>query len=88
MRLGQKRAQYRPSQRGVGIPSHDDRHLFEVLILGGAQAGLSWVLCVHAGYRDGDRSRDRCFRWEELRKAVRITPEELTFSSMPMVSRP
>jgi DNA-3-methyladenine glycosylase I len=25
-----------------GIPSHDDRHLFEFLILEGAQAGLSW----------------------------------------------
>jgi len=26
-----------------GIPSHDDRHLFEMLILEGAQAGLSWI---------------------------------------------
>lgn len=25
-----------------GVPSHDDRHLFELLILEGAQAGLSW----------------------------------------------
>lgn len=25
-----------------GVPSHDDRHLFEMLILEGAQAGLSW----------------------------------------------
>ena len=25
-----------------GVPSHDDRHLFEFLILEGAQAGLSW----------------------------------------------
>lgn len=25
-----------------GIPVHDDRHLFEMLILEGAQAGLSW----------------------------------------------
>lgn len=25
-----------------GIPSHDDRHLFEMLILEGFQAGLSW----------------------------------------------
>lgn len=25
-----------------GIPSHDDYHLFEMLILEGAQAGLSW----------------------------------------------
>lgn len=25
-----------------GVPSHDDRHLFELLTLEGAQAGLSW----------------------------------------------
>jgi DNA-3-methyladenine glycosylase I len=25
-----------------GVPSHDDAHLFEMLILEGAQAGLSW----------------------------------------------
>jgi DNA-3-methyladenine glycosylase I len=26
-----------------GVPVHDDRHLFEMLVLGGAQAGLSWL---------------------------------------------
>lgn len=26
-----------------GVPAHDDRHLFEMLILEGAQAGLSWL---------------------------------------------
>ena len=26
-----------------GVPSRDDRHLFEMLILEGAQAGLSWI---------------------------------------------
>ncbi|MGH3076411.1 MAG: DNA-3-methyladenine glycosylase I, partial [Gaiellales bacterium] len=25
-----------------GVPSRDDRHLFEMLVLEGAQAGLSW----------------------------------------------
>lgn len=36
-----------------GIPSHDDRHLFEMLILEGAQAGLSWELILgkRAGYK-------------------------------------
>ena len=36
-----------------GYPSHDDRHLFEMLILEGAQAGLSWstILRKRAGYR-------------------------------------
>ncbi|HEX7485940.1 MAG TPA: DNA-3-methyladenine glycosylase I [Vicinamibacterales bacterium] len=26
-----------------GVPAHDDRHLFGMLILEGAQAGLSWI---------------------------------------------
>jgi len=26
-----------------GVPCHDERHLFEMLILEGAQAGLSWI---------------------------------------------
>jgi DNA-3-methyladenine glycosylase I len=36
-----------------GIPVHDDRHLFEMLILEGAQAGLSWetILKRRIGYR-------------------------------------
>jgi len=36
-----------------GAPSRDDRHLFEMLILEGAQAGLSWSTILHkrAAYR-------------------------------------
>jgi DNA-3-methyladenine glycosylase I len=36
-----------------GVPSHDDPHLFEMLVLEGAQAGLSWstILNKRAGYR-------------------------------------
>lgn len=36
-----------------GTPSHDDKHLFEMLILEGAQAGLSWetVLKKRAAYK-------------------------------------
>ncbi|MCE1228380.1 MAG: DNA-3-methyladenine glycosylase I [Firmicutes bacterium] len=26
-----------------GVPNHDDHHLFEMLVLEGAQAGLSWI---------------------------------------------
>src|SRR5438128_173483 len=29
-----------------GVPSHDDRHLFEMLLLEGAQAGLSWAIIL------------------------------------------
>jgi DNA-3-methyladenine glycosylase I len=36
-----------------GVPSHDDRHLFEMITLEGAQAGLSWstILNKREGYR-------------------------------------
>ena len=36
-----------------GVPSHDDVHLFEMLTLEGAQAGLSWqtILRKRDGYR-------------------------------------
>src|SRR5215207_8412467 len=36
-----------------GVPSRDERHLFELLVLEGAQAGLSWSTILHKreGYR-------------------------------------
>ncbi|MBA2491493.1 MAG: DNA-3-methyladenine glycosylase I [Gammaproteobacteria bacterium] len=39
--------------REWGVPAHDDRRLFEMLILEGAQAGLSWrtILDKRAAYR-------------------------------------
>ena len=36
-----------------GVPVHDERHLFELLVLEGAQAGLSWSTILHK--RDGYR---------------------------------
>ena len=52
-----------------GVPSFDDRHLFEMLILEGAQAGLSWstILKKREGYR---RAFDG-FDWEKM---ARYTP--------------
>jgi len=43
-----------------GVPVHDDRLLFEFLILEGAQAGLSWstILNKRAGYRESFASFD------------------------------
>ncbi len=37
-----------------GVPKHDDRRLFEDLVLDGAQAGLSWstILNKREGYRE------------------------------------
>ena len=36
-----------------GVPEHDDRRLFEMLVLEGAQAGLSWLMILRRreGYR-------------------------------------
>jgi len=43
-----------------GVPAHDDRHLFEMLVLEGAQAGLSWltILRKREGYRKAFRDFD------------------------------
>lgn len=63
-----------------GIPVHDDRHLFEMLILEGAQAGLSWetILKRRDGYRNAFHNFDvhkvACMRDDEL-EALRQNPE-------------
>ncbi len=62
-----------------GIPSHDDRHLFELLILEGAQAGLSWetVLKKREGYNKAfhhfDPIKVAAMRDDEL-EALRHNP--------------
>lgn len=52
-----------------GVPVHDDRLLFEMLILEGAQAGLSWetILLKREGYR-------KAFVNFEIAKVAKITP--------------
>jgi DNA-3-methyladenine glycosylase I len=55
-----------------GVPSHDDRHLFEMLTLEGAQAGLSWRTILHK--RDGYR---RAFARFDPRKVARFGPDEV-----------
>ena len=48
--------------REWGVPHHDDRALFELLILEGAQAGLSWSTILHKreNYRAAFDSFDPC----------------------------
>jgi DNA-3-methyladenine glycosylase I len=59
-----------------GVPQHDDRVLFEFLILEGAQAGLSWrtILEKRAGYRrafaDFDPARVARFTDARLEKLM------------------
>ena len=62
-----------------GQPSRDDRHLFEMLILEGAQAGLSWstILRKRAGYRRAFARFDprRVARFDARRRAVLFKDE-------------
>ncbi|HYL03343.1 MAG TPA: DNA-3-methyladenine glycosylase I [Steroidobacteraceae bacterium] len=57
-----------------GRPVHDDRRLFEMLILEGAQAGLSWSTILHkrAGYRRAFAGFDprRVARFDARRRAA------------------
>ena len=52
-----------------GMPVHDDRRLFEMLVLEGAQAGLSWltILRKREGYR-------LLFEGFDARRVARFTP--------------
>jgi DNA-3-methyladenine glycosylase I len=47
-----------------GVPNHDDRHLFEMLILEGAQAGLSWLTILKK--RENYRKAFDGFDWEKI----------------------
>ena len=47
-----------------GIPVHDDRRLFEMLILEGAQAGLSWLTILKK--RDNYRKAFHTFDYEKI----------------------
>jgi DNA-3-methyladenine glycosylase I len=58
--------------REWGVPVHDDKRLFEMLILEGAQAGLSWetILKRREGYR-------RAFHEFDPSKVAKMTDAEL-----------
>src|SRR6185369_16176414 len=56
-----------------GVPAHDDVHLFEMITLEGAQAGLSWSTILHKreGYRRAFSAFDprRVARFDAARQA-------------------
>jgi DNA-3-methyladenine glycosylase I len=60
--------------REWGVPLHDDRRLFEFLILDGAQAGLSWLLILRKreGYRKAFSNFDarKMARYDEKKIAA------------------
>jgi DNA-3-methyladenine glycosylase I len=55
-----------------GVPVHDDRLLFEFLILEGAQAGLNWltILKKREGYR-------KAFDRFDIQKVAAYTPKDI-----------
>jgi DNA-3-methyladenine glycosylase I len=55
-----------------GVPSHDERHLFEMLTLEGAQAGLSWATILHK--REGYQ---RAFANFDAEKVARFTQRDV-----------
>jgi DNA-3-methyladenine glycosylase I len=55
-----------------GVPSYDEVHLFEMLTLEGAQAGLSWSTILKK--RDGYR---RAFAGFDAAKVARFTPAKV-----------
>lgn len=55
-----------------GVPVHDDRTLFEFLLLEGAQAGLSWITILKR--REGYR---RVFKDFDVQKVAAFTEEDI-----------
>ena len=55
-----------------GVPVHDDRRLFEMLILEGAQAGLNWstILAKRENYREA-------FDHFDVERIARYTPRKV-----------
>jgi len=58
-----------------GVPSRDDRHLFEMLTLEGAQAGLSWSTILRK--RDGYRKAFANFDAEQVARFTKRDVERL-----------
>lgn len=55
-----------------GVPSREDRYLFEMITLEGAQSGLSWSIVLNK--RDGYRA---AFHQFDIEKCANLSDEEL-----------
>ena len=55
-----------------GVPLHDDRRLFEMLILEGAQAGLSWITILRKR-----NAYQKAFDGFDPRKVARYRPDRI-----------
>jgi DNA-3-methyladenine glycosylase I len=76
--------------REWGTPVHDDRLLFEFLILEGAQAGLSWstILAKRQGYRKAFANFDarKVARFDEKRMAALLLNPEIVRNRLKIAS--
>ncbi len=73
-----------------GVPVHDDRKLFEMLVLEGAQAGLSWmtILRKRAGYRRAfdDFDAEKIARYDARRVARLLLDEGIVRNRLKVES--
>src|SRR5512140_60250 len=73
-----------------GVPLHDDRGLFEFLILEGAQAGLSWdtILRKRAAYREAFDAFDaaKVARYSEAKMAKLLLNEGIIRNRLKIAS--
>src|SRR5881227_2807924 len=76
--------------REWGVPLHDDRELFEFLILEGAQAGLSWetILRKRQNYRRAFDNFDpkRVAKYDEQKLAQLLKNEEIIRNRLKILS--
>lgn len=70
--VGQQAVYIRYHDREWGVPIYNDRKLFEILVLEGAQAGLSWITILkkRSGYR-------RAFDRFDPEKIARYGPRKI-----------
>jgi DNA-3-methyladenine glycosylase I len=62
-----------------GVPSHDDQHLFEMLVLEGAQAGLSWSTILNK--REGYRALFAAFNIEKVARFTDMDVERIVLDA-------
>ena len=87
---GSDPAMLRYHDREWGVPAHDDRVLFEFLILEGAQAGLSWttILRKRENYRKAFAGFDplRVARFDARRRAALMRNEGIVRNRLKIES--
>jgi DNA-3-methyladenine glycosylase I len=75
-----------------GVPAHDDRYLFEFLLLEGAQAGLSWstILAKRENYRRAfaDFDPEKVARFDARKRAALMLDAGIVRNRLKIESAP